>query len=216
MKSAGHNCSVHSAAGLNRREEWQWQVEISKRSRLMKLLRASKTGGKPVRGRYLYPTNCGLRRLRLPAGFATALLALTDASGSLLSRQPVGRRWLGGCRRVLQLQAELPFQISVLPVQIRYLPVLVKDSPVQFFKFVSQSLVFQLQLALVSLLRNLRRPMSLPRCPQTFSLPGFVSKGQAQMHDSSDLLKMRSFRGLNCYITLLPLYCPCIAPAFDW
>ena len=31
---------------------------------------------------------------RLPAGFATALLTLTDASRSLFSRQPVGRRWL--------------------------------------------------------------------------------------------------------------------------
>jgi hypothetical protein len=28
---------------------------------------------------------------RLPAGFATALLTLTDASRSLFSRQPVGR-----------------------------------------------------------------------------------------------------------------------------
>ena len=54
---------------------------------------------------------------RLPAGFATALLSLTDASGSLLFRQPVGRRWPGGCRRVLQLQAELPFQLGVLLVK---------------------------------------------------------------------------------------------------
>jgi hypothetical protein len=143
-------------------------------------------------GRKQAPVMAGVSRL--PAGFAAALPSPACASGSLLSSQPVGRGWLGRCSRVLQLQAELTFQVGILFAQIRYLPVLLRDSLVQFFNFVSQSLVLSLQLALANFPQNLYRPMFLPRCPQTSSLPGFVSKGQAQMQDSSDFLRSGFFR----------------------
>ena len=78
------------------------------------------------------------RMSRLTAGLAAALLAAT--SFALASCEPVGRRGLRGCGRVLLVQCQLPFEIGDAFRLLRNLPLAFGELPSQALDLSFQAL----------------------------------------------------------------------------